>query len=97
MTVDAQGISTDDGAMPWSELAAVSVSKLDAIVEVIACLTFDHISGHCLEVTDKAPGFQAVMDALNRHLPLPAGWQDTARRMGPDDPVLVLWRPGQRS
>lgn len=97
MTVDAQGISTDDGAMPWDELAAVHFSKLDAMVEVIAYLTFDHISGYCLEVTDQAPEFPAVMDALGRHLPLPAGWQDKARGIAPGDPVLVLWRPGQRS
>ena len=97
MAIDAQGISTDDGSMAWDELAAVSFSRLDAMVEVIAYLTFDHVSGHCLEVTDKAPGFQAVMEALDRHLPLPTGWQDKARRMAPGDPVLVLWRSGQRS
>jgi len=52
--IDEIGISNTDGIkMPWSDIVAVSVHKLDLVTRTLTYLVFGHECGEYLEFTDE--------------------------------------------
>ena len=64
--------------IPWDELLEVSVSAYDAGQDVERVLSFDHASGHVVEVWHRADGWERAISDLGTYMSLVV-----------DDPVAV--------
>ena len=72
------GPGTPEILIPWDELVEVSVSAYDAGHDVERVLSFDHASGHVVEVGHRADGWERAISGLGVYMSLVV-----------DDPVAI--------
>lgn len=84
--------------LPWDEIVEVSVSAYRASSAVERCLSFDHVSGHVVEVWQRSNGWERAISALEDYMSLVVEDPDAVcRDISPDDEPVIIARPASMS
>ncbi len=90
---DASLVWRDEGPqarleMPWSEVQAVTGYVLDLMVERVVVLELEHPSGHYFEIQAGWPGFEQVVEQLERALGVKVDLERIVAQKGRE---VLLW------
>lgn len=77
----------------WEEIFAISGVKLDERTQTSILITLDFTYGYFIELNDRWPGFDAVVQAIQKRLPgIAPGWLASVERLEINDAPLELWK-----
>ena len=92
MKFDENGIhSGAAGVVPWSEIVALHVTKVDTMSDSVTILQLEHESGHYLEIDESDDSFRSAFESFPSFLPLEEDWDSVVKGLEPRS-VKTLWR-----